>query len=100
MALTLGAQYLPKKLNADKAMLSFCPQVNFLYGFIHYFELGVGASYDVYTKSLTFPFRIGYRYQEQGGGIFFKIAATPMIVKADLFYTFKPWAGAAIGWTF
>ena len=45
---------------------------------------------------------IGYRYQAPGGGIVFRVGATPLIKVRDpegshISPTFKPWAGISVG---
>ena len=47
------------------------------------------------------PIRIGYRYQRENGGFFWKIAFVPSFsnVYEDSF-TFKPSGGVALGFTF
>jgi len=86
-----------------------------LYGKKHHLEVGIGASYlmDIiypsYTGMWYIPFRIGYRYQRENGGFFFKIAYMPGFwfdrhYEEDRIIPIKDftpyWGGVAFGYTF
>ena len=74
-------------------------QANYLYGFKHHLEIGVGAAlpelyapysgectytngrrkcthsdWQFYTRNIVIPVRVGYRYQRSDGGFFWRIA--------------------------
>ena len=98
--------------------MALVPQISYLYGKKHHLELGVGAAYMMcisdplyYTGRWWIPFRIGYRYQRENGGFYFKIAYMPgfsferhyegedvviPIVRDFILY----WGGVAFGYTF
>jgi len=90
------------------------PQVGYLYGIKHSFELGFG-----YTLFLTYednPYvvtkpqllydnlfflRIGYRYQKAEEGIFYKAAFTPFHITDNSYIPLiMPWIGLAVGYSF
>jgi len=90
------------------------PQISYLYGKKHHLELGVGTAYlmDIiypeYTGVWWLPFRIGYRYQRENGGFFFKIAYMPSFFfhlhneegYNSVIREFVPyWGGVAFGYT-
>ena len=79
----------------------------------HNLEIGIGATafFKEYVETTRDNFlslasfgRIGYRYQKNNGGIFFKVGFTPIIqfkknmdsINPKYVY---PWAGLAIGYT-
>ena len=112
------------------------PEVSYLYGKKHHLEVGLGATYiadydpakggfystnnsnsdnnSFFNLNLELnwlsPIRIGYRYQRDNGGFFFKAAATPLIFwiiknntennEPELSPVLIPWAGVAVGYTF
>jgi len=105
----------------DYLMLTIAPEVSYLYGEKHHLELGVGVTYNANYDRLSgkfystnhdwfLPFRIGYRFQKDNGGLFLKAAATPFIwfmnhqdtenSEPELWKIFIPWGGVAIGYTF
>lgn len=83
--------------------------INGLYGTNHKIELGIGQTLTniVYADVTAFkPKRkthiyttgsIGYRYQKNTGGLFFRCTYTPIIGFND---TFKHWAGVSFGYSF
>ena len=93
-------------------MVSSSLQINYLYGDIHHLELGAGYTYVAsFSNKPTwgFPIRIGYRYQKKQGGLFFKAAYTPLIIRANtfpfieknkLFVPYLLFGGIAVGWSF
>ena len=117
-----GVGYVPP-LTGNFPVFSFSMQVNYLFGEKnHYLEIGTGITfpefyfptsatithssekthykYENWTISTDFliPLRIGYRYQRDNGGFFWKIAFVPMFsIHNDAFF---PSAGIAIGYTF
>ena len=86
-------------------MYSLSPQINYLQGKKknHYRDLGIGV---ICSNELTaILFRIGYRYQREDGGFFFKIAYTPAFTDFQLLsrkeWRLMPiWGGVAFGYTF
>ena len=87
----------------------------------HHFELGTGVSYikglehhyiirdfaenkEYISESLFIPFRIGYRYQRQDGGLFVKAGLVPLVSIYDFekYYTKKSyvWLGLGLGYSF
>jgi hypothetical protein len=99
----LGVQYI-FDLEADGALnsdFSMSPQFNFLFGSKHYFELGIGAAFPFVQRGVVFPFRLGYRFQKEEGGLFFKAAFTPIYFPDGFFgMPFLPWGGLSVGNTF
>jgi|BioPla2DNA2_1021312.scaffolds.fasta_scaffold04251_5 hypothetical protein len=122
-----GFGYLPEfdkennKFKFNVFNLPITPEISYLYGTKHHLELGVGVTYKsnfatyrggFYSSSFDWflPFRIGYRFQKDNGGLFLKAAATPLIwfmnhqdtedSEPELWKEFIPWGGAAIGYTF
>ena len=95
-------------------LFALAPEISYLYGKKHHLELGVGATYWMsiynpidYTGFWDIPFRIGYRYQRENGGFFFKIAYMPVFTIQENFdgendfRGFTPlWGGVAFGYTF
>ena len=77
------------------------PEVNFLFGKkSHYFETGTAfmTGIDNDKEVGFFPSgRIGYRYQPQKGGFFFRIAYTPIFRMGVLGYC---WIGGSFGYVF
>lgn len=77
----------------------------------NHLETGLGLTYqqgmtgigEKYSKTIFAVARIGYRYQKEGGGFFWKIGLTPFFAIAD-FGVIKsipivPLAGIALGYT-
>ena len=120
LSFNCGFQYFPYtdyNLVLEESVFTLSPQINYLYGKKHHLELGVGITYDLvirYRNSVdktatgwSVPFRIGYRYQKEDGGFFFKIAYIPAYINHYVLMPiigddwFMPlWAGVAIGYTF
>lgn len=100
----LGAQFFPSSDLASDHIISLSPQVNYFYGHKHYFETGIGVTYDFVSYDMVLPIRIGYRYQKPDGGLFFKVALTPLLTKSYPIFgenlTAIPWGGLSVGWTF
>lgn len=121
-----GLGYIPEYNKSDKRFmfeafqLPIAPEISYLYGKKHHLELGVGVTcmpgFDSPVQFIhndgwrwSVPFRIGYRYQKENGGFFFKAAGIPIIW---LIYgqdtedsdipekLFVPWGGVAVGYTF
>ena len=121
-----GVGYVPP-CSEPSVGVSF--QANYLYGKKHYFEFGTGITLpEVYspskvecsyndnghwrcisedwkfsTRNVVIPVRIGYRYQRNEGGFFWKIAFVPLFSKnisQVLNVPFLPSAGIAFGYTF
>ncbi len=85
------------------------PQINYLIGSNHNFEIGIGITIPIILESnidlypLCLIYRIGYRYQKEEGGLLFRIGFTPFSVLSTrglIVQPIIPWAGIAIGWTF
>lgn len=99
----------------ENAIIS--PQISYLYGRNHHLELGIGLTYN-YLNILRWidadddyppenywhiPFRVGYRHQREKGGLFLKIAYTPIIIdpfKRESRNFIPIWGGVALGYTF
>ncbi|GHV43705.1 hypothetical protein FACS1894180_3590 [Bacteroidia bacterium] len=94
-------------------------QVNYLYGHNHHLEIGMGITFPsvaYYEKQqqkwltnnhVVIPLRIGYRYQRENGGLFWKIAFVPLFGEGMYFpvgkegkIPFFPSFGVSIGYTF
>ena len=81
-------------------------RINILIGNKHFFETGIGVIY-YYSEikdNIFFPLRLGYRFQKNSQGLYYKVAFTPLLNKG---YTFLgdplyiiPWAGFTIGYSF
>ncbi len=104
LSAAVGLQYIFDRdidaaLNSD---FSMTPQLNMLFGRKHYFEFGVGAAFPFGGGGTVFPFRLGYRFQKEEGGLFFKAAFTPIYFPGDGIFgsPFLPWGGLAAGYTF
>jgi hypothetical protein len=98
----LGIQAIPSGWGM---VASFSTQANLIIGHIHYFETGIGFTYYIGNEYCA-PIRIGYRFQRDKGGLFFKAAFTPVIQKAYFMdwdnehVRIRPWGGIAIGVSF
>jgi len=89
----------------------------------HYAELGVGVSYSkgleasfsstgrvVLSEMLFLVPRVGYRFQRNQGGFFFRIGFTPLVLLKNYTYsqfigitpikTFTPYGGICFGYSF
>lgn len=103
LSAAIGLQYFPLGVTEEENhnIYSISPQINYFTGKIHRFELGLGFAYDFYEGGFVFPLRIGYRYQKNEGGMFYKVGFTPLYSN-DLFWhtTILPWGGIAVGWSF
>jgi len=104
IAMGLGGQCLP--YDSD-VVLGLSPQINYIYGKKHHFELGIGYSilwggYDIDVLR-TIPIRTGYRYQKEKGGFLWKIAFVTLYSE-DLRwfpnFNFYPWGSVAFGYSF
>lgn len=86
--------------NPLNSRFSMTPQVNLLFGAKHYLEVGIGAHF-LSLQDVAIPFRLGYRFQKDEGGLFFKAALTPLFLPEPGFFgkQFLPWAGLSIGYT-
>lgn len=96
----MGLQYIPDGYGNDEVVFSCSPQINYMYGIKHHFETGIGiAAFN--TGEYVIPIRIGYRYQTNEEGMFYKVALTPVYID-DFFGSagILPWGGFAIGWSF
>lgn len=100
-------------LNFGAPSVSTSMQVNYLYGKKHHLELGTGITFPdlfyieenirMYFYHFNIPIRIGYRYQRNDGGFFWKIAFTPYynkFVHRIIEFPMMPYGGVAIGYTF
>ncbi len=96
-------------------------EINVLFGHKHYFELGTGISYiegltqiepgclsGAVSSTIYNTYRVGYRYQKNKKGVFFKVAVIPFVrlyeyeevFKTDTDKAFFVSAGAAVGYSF
>lgn len=100
IATGIGFQVLPVISSDD--LISVSPQISYFIGKTHHLETGVGVAYDIYSKMHVFPLRLGYRYQQEDEGFFFKLGYTPLLVQtfSDNKYELRPWAGISFGRTF
>ncbi|MCL2073239.1 MAG: hypothetical protein FWH18_04925 [Marinilabiliaceae bacterium] len=118
IALCMGVHYT----FAHVGYYGISPQINYLYGKKNHLELGIGYSllyrtpWDYNKGEFIFgfddvkryvPIRIGYRYQKEQGGFFWKIAYVPFYCVDEYnFYSVKGknfafvWCGVAFGYTF
>jgi hypothetical protein len=83
--------------------------INGYYGNVHKLQVGVGQTFAniVHAGSADFEpvrktnfhtyFSIGYQYQMNSNGVFFRIAYTPVI---EFNSYFRHWAGVSAGYTF
>lgn len=92
---------------ADKLSFSLLTELNYLYGRApNFLEIGIGLTYWQAPHisdeiNWTVHPRIGYRYQLPNGGLFFRIACTPIVpLESNLDKYFNLWAGVSIGYTF
>jgi len=109
IAAGLGFQYFPGSSDSflfSNPFIGFSPQINYLYGQKHYLEIGTGITFLNEREGLCIPIRIGYRYQRDNGGLFWKIAFVPLFGE-DLYFEmgtsklpFFPSVGIAFGYTF
>ena len=104
----LGMQYFPRL-----DLYGMTPQINYLYGKRRHLELGVGyailrekwfhnSGYYKYFVLHSIPIRVGYRFQKEEGGYFWKIAVLGLIGDFyPLYGTYiLPYAGVSFGYTF
>ncbi len=96
-----------RKFNPD---LIFPISIYFLYGIKHKIEIGIGETISsipvtdmenspVHTRSTSFStnFTIGYRYEHQKTGIFFRCGYTPIIERNK---HYRHWGAISIGYAF
>jgi hypothetical protein len=99
-----GLQLFPKLGLLENNLVSFSPQVSYLLGNVHNLELGVGLTFNLYYGQWGLPFRIGYRYQPNDKGFFFRVALTPILTDSypvpGSNISFHMWGGAGFGYTF
>ena len=99
-----GLQYFPKLGLLKYNLVSFSPQVSFIYGKIFCLEIGAGLSYDLFFKNWGLPLRLGYRYQPMESGFFFRAAITPIITNSYPVNSDKlsmvMWGGIGVGYSF
>ena len=103
IAIGLGGTFLPLD---GEIYHGLNPQINYLYGAEHHhIELGIGYYiwWDKWSIDENYiPMRIGYRYQRDDGGFFWKIA---FVLLNGNFYFFNDsqfikWGGVSFGYTF
>ena len=101
-SIAIGAQYLPESSLSNEDLLSTSHQLNLFFGVKHHFETGIGLVIDYGNGDQAYLARIGYRYQDPGGGVFFRIGFTPVFVQDILERSsiVLPWAGLSYGRTF
>lgn len=121
LAVATGIGLLPFEINRYfDPYVSISLQVNYLIGRKNsHFEIGTGITNLLLFYQITYnygnnreiewgnynmfgiPLRIGYRYQSDNGGVFWKFALVPTYYHNDYYYfPIHPFAGAAIGYTF
>jgi len=99
-----GAQFFPKQGLLEDNLISFSPQISFLRGRVHSLEVGAGVTFNLFYGQWGLPLRIGYRYQPEDSGLFFRAALTPIIT--DCYpvpgsdFSFHFWGGFGIGYSF
>jgi len=110
IAVAVGVQY---PLAEFPGLYGGSLQINYLFGRTHHLEIGTGLTYlrdsryEYIPYYILFPVRIGYRFQQNNGGFFGKVAFTPLFtfitptfdIPRQLPYI-MPWGGIAIGYTF
>lgn len=91
-SVSIGYTYMPGDFFGD--VLS--PGVNVFYGKVHNIEAGIGYSFmpNRHSADYAYPFRLGYRYQKDRGGLFFK-AGFLLLISDNI----VPWGGLVIGYT-
>jgi hypothetical protein len=103
IAAGLGLQY-------TRDLCGLSPQINYLYGKKFHLELGIAythqieppSSYGRYYPLQIIPMRMGYRYQKENGGIFYKLALVYYLVcnyDTGEMPRFS-WGSVALGYTF
>ena len=110
IAVGLGGQYSPSGINMlfRPSVTGIYPQINYLYGENNaYLEVGTGYTFFWFYPggvelSQFVPLRIGYRYQKDNGGLFWKIAFVTFWGDQIWWdgYKVTPWGGVAFGYTF
>ena len=98
IAIAAGFQY-PSFFDVSYHTFGGSIQVNYLYGVKnHHLEIGTGITTLDFIKwnDIYIPIRMGYRYQRNNGGFFWKVAFTPTVS----LFGFGPSGGVAIGYTF
>ncbi|PLX06837.1 MAG: hypothetical protein C0596_14150 [Marinilabiliales bacterium] len=78
IAAACGFSWLPKVRQDGITKLNFSPHVSYLYGQRHFLEVGTGLTYEVYEKTTAIPLRLGYRFQPDDGGFYYRIHLTPI----------------------
>ena len=97
IATSLSLSHIPRFIT------SIAPQISYLFGRRHHLELGIGYAYcrlwndDVGNLYLM---RIGYRYQRENGGLFWRIAFTPSINHPFTDLALAPGVNIGVGYTF
>jgi hypothetical protein len=82
-------------------------ELNYLMGYKHHLEFGTGFTYyqflDDDATDVYLALRTGYRYQNIGGGLFFRfglgISIPNLFYKHDEFFVAYPIIGVALGYT-
>jgi hypothetical protein len=124
LSICIGAGFVPsnainKLLNNNATKKNYLPygfpiSCNLIYGKNnHHLETGVGLTYQQgmygeglkYSQTIFAVVRLGYRYQKENGGLFWKIGFTPFIPIKEFGtisvpYVFLPFGGIALGYTF
>jgi hypothetical protein len=100
----IGAQFFPKLGLLEDPLISFTPQFSYLYGNVHNLELGAGVFFNLYYGQWGLPIRVGYRYQPENSGFFFRAALTPILTDCfpvpDSDFTLHFWGGVGLGYSF
>lgn len=89
--------------------LLFPIAINACLGNDHKLEMGIGQTFTsiiqaspndfkpIRTAERHTNFQVGYRYQKQSGGVFFRLAYTPFMEQN---IRFRNWAGISVGYAF
>ena len=107
MSFTASVQFLPVNKFNDY-LITLSPHISYLYGTIHHLEVGIGFSLfsnDSFKDALiVLPINIGYRYQKNNGGIFWRLSLmSAYFLNEDGFLGIKfwpIWGGVSLGYTF
>jgi len=113
--MNVGTWYIPyvETISDFNYMLGVVVGVNTLFGKqTHFLELGINVSYmnmkdmeDNYFHTAYLPIRLGYRYQKDEGGLFFRASLMPIVaiiqdVDAEFLYPVTPHFALGLGYSF
>jgi len=111
----LSVSPLPTELVSVPAMM-YCVPLSINAVRFRYFEYGIGITPSVLQRTYTqfgsnseyqlspmffITPKMGFRYQKDNGGLFFRVSVIPMIhLGTDYFNRITPWAGLSFGRSF